>query len=189
MKKILLIGLVVLVLGLVGCAESNSENNSENTIGTENSSGSEAYNDLNNNASDYRLNNSANDYNEYNYNENLGIPYHISFPDDGIIEVTDSNFAEQMLYLKMNSDDFLGRTIRYEGEFLSSYWGDEVLYFVARFEGGCCGVYGFEVYLNEIYAISYGTWVEVTGVLEQFYDDMAGEYFVRLNVITILERE
>ena len=176
MKKILLIGVVVLMLGLAGC----SENNSENTIGTENLSGSEAYNDLNDN---------VNDYSEYNYNENIRIPYLVNFPEEGIIEVTEPNFADQMLHLKMNSDDFLGRTIRYEGEFLSSYWGDEVLYFVARLEGGCCGVYGFEVYLNEIYSVSYGTWVEVKGVLEEFYDDMAGEYFVRLNVITMIERE
>jgi len=108
--------------------------------------------------------------------------------EDYIIEITDPDFIFTIQDIQWNRYHFLGRTIRFEGEFLSSYWEDEAIYFVARLEGECCGFHGFEVYLNEIPPFDDETWVEVTGILEEFYLEDANQYFLRLNVITLEER-
>jgi uncharacterized membrane protein YcgQ (UPF0703/DUF1980 family) len=112
----------------------------------------------------------------------------ISFPPDGIIDITDLNFDLQIQELQMNRHDFIGRTIRYEGLFMSTAWNDITLYFVARLLGSCCGVYGFEVYLNEFSIVDNETWVEVTGVLEEFYVEALGQNVLRLNVTSLVER-
>ena len=108
---------------------------------------------------------------------------------DYILEITDPDFASQIKEIQFFRDEFLGRTIRFEGMFLSSYWEDEAIYFVARLEGGCCGFPGFEVYLNDITRFDDETWVEVTGILEEFFVEGDDRYFLRLNVISLLERE
>lgn len=106
-----------------------------------------------------------------------------------IIEITDPGFDIRIKEIQLNRHEYLGRTIRYEGMFLSSYWEDEAVYFVVRFEGGCCGIHGFEVYLNDIPRFDDETWVEVTGILEEFYVEDTGRYFMHLNVISLEERE
>lgn len=110
-------------------------------------------------------------------------------PDDiDIIEITDPGFDVRIKEIQLNRDEYIGRTIRYEGFFLSSYWEDEAIYFVVRLEGGCCGIHGFEVYLNDVPRFDDETWVEVTGILEEFYVEDAGRYLIRLNVISLEER-
>ena len=106
-----------------------------------------------------------------------------------VIEITDRDFAMQIQEIQFSRQDFLGSTIRYEGMFLSSYWAGETITFVARLEGGCCGMYGFEVYLNDIPSFADETWVEVTGILEEFFVESVNNYLLRLNVISMLERE
>ncbi|MCL2356353.1 MAG: hypothetical protein FWC70_04215 [Defluviitaleaceae bacterium] len=106
-----------------------------------------------------------------------------------IIRITDSDFDEQIRQIQWNRQDFLGRVIRFEGTFLYSYWDGEAVYFVGRSSDGCCGFHGFEVALNEIPRFDDETWVEVTGILEEFYIEDAGRYFLRLNVIEMSERE
>ena len=108
---------------------------------------------------------------------------------DYIIEITEPDFGMQIQEIQFSRERFLGRTIRYEGMFMSSYWDGETIYFVARPEGGCCGFYGFEVYLNDIASFDDDTWVEVTGILEEFYVEGAYRYFLRLNLISLQERE
>jgi len=117
--------------------------------------------------------------------DNLDTAYQNNDAQDYIIEIADPNFATMMQEIQMNRSDFIGRTVRYEGLFLSSRWNDEILYFVARLEGGCCGIHGFEVYLNDISRFDDETWVEVTGVLEEI--SSGGHYFLRLNVIELVE--
>ena len=118
-----------------------------------------------------------------------GSEYSADAHDDGIIEIADWGFDIQVQRIKIFRDDYLGRTIRYEGMFMSSIWEGESIYFVTREGGGCCGVNGFEVYLNDIPRFDDETWVEVTGILEEFFVEEADRYFLRLNVITMLERE
>jgi uncharacterized membrane protein YcgQ (UPF0703/DUF1980 family) len=112
-----------------------------------------------------------------------------SYQDD-IIEITDPDFAEQIEEIQANRHDYLGRIIRYEGAFTSLYWEPtgETFYYIARV-GGCCGFYGFEVYLNDIPRFEEDTWVEITGTLEEFFVEEAERYFMRLNAISIYERE
>lgn len=109
--------------------------------------------------------------------------------ENGIHILTDRFFDVQMMEIRVNADDFLGRAIRYEGMFLTVPWGDELLHMVAREGDDCCGVggfLGFEVYLNDIPGVEDYTWVEFTGVLERLYEDGFG-YFLRLNAISMIE--
>jgi len=108
--------------------------------------------------------------------------------DEYIIEFTDYNFAMQIQEMQMFREEFLGRTIRYEGMFMYSFWEDETIYFVARADDGCCGIYGFEVYLNDIPRVEMETWVEVTGVLEEFYIEGVEQAFMRINLTSMIER-
>ena len=118
----------------------------------------------------------------------LGADYQINDTEEGyILEIRDPTFAIQMQEIQQNRNAFIGRTIRYEGVFLSSSWEGETFYFIARLLGGCCGVYGFEAYLNDFAPFDDETWVEVTGILEKFYLD-SDHYVLRLNVISLLER-
>jgi len=108
--------------------------------------------------------------------------------DDYIIEIAPWDFEGQVQTIQMNREYFLGRTIRLEGMFFTSYWEDETFFFVARTGSGCCGIHGFEVYLNDFPQFNDETWVTVTGVLEEFYVPEAFQYFLRLNVISLTER-
>ena len=105
---------------------------------------------------------------------------------DSVIILSGPLFSAQVQDIQMHREYYLGRTIRYEGLFLSSYWDDEEFYFVARLEGGCCGIYGFEVYLNDFPPPVDETWVEVTGILEEFYVEGFGSYLLRLNVTSLI---
>lgn len=105
---------------------------------------------------------------------------------DYIIDITGPDVAMQIHDIQIFRNEYLGRTIRFTGMFFSSYWGDEVIYFVARTGGGCCGTHGFEVYLNEFSSFDDETWVEVTGIFEEFFVEEDDQYFVRLNVISLV---
>ena len=114
--------------------------------------------------------------------------------DEDIHEITDRFFDIQMTSVLTNPEEYLGRTIRYQGEFWSSFWEpiDCYVYFVVRISDDCCAgnpVLGMSVYLNDIPpAFEEGTWVEVTGVFEEAFIAGVGET-VRLNAISIVERE
>ena len=108
--------------------------------------------------------------------------------EEYIIEISDYNFGVQVQEIQLSRHEFLGRTIRYEGMFMYSSWEDEIFYYVARAEGGCCGVYGFEVYLNDIPSVGMETWVEITGVLEEFYVEGEEQAFLRINLVSMVER-
>ena len=111
---------------------------------------------------------------------------------DDVFEITERFFAVQMFEVLMDSENFLGRTIRYEGVFTSQYWDatGEYFHLVYRYTEGCCGPeepIGLEVYLNDLPQPSTGAWVEVTGILERFYADGVG--FLRLNVVSLVEMD
>lgn len=109
---------------------------------------------------------------------------------DEILDISGPLFAQHIQEIQLNRNYYLGRTIRYEGMFLSMYWEptNETIYFVAQIQGsGCCGIHGFEVYLNDILPLEDETLVEVTGVLEEFFDADAGGYILRVNIISMVE--
>ncbi|MCL2222938.1 MAG: hypothetical protein FWC20_11460 [Oscillospiraceae bacterium] len=190
----LIISATLLLPTMVGCSENNDDNE-QVSVEISYSSGNdneytpddtESFN-LNNDEHNDEYSSEHND--EHNDSENLGAAHR---NDDGgedyIIELQDPDFAMRLTEIQMRREYFLGRTIRFEGLFLSSSWGSETIYFVARLEGGCCGFHGFEVYLNDFPELEDETWVEVTGILEEFYADDTGQTFLRLKVIDLVER-
>lgn len=112
--------------------------------------------------------------------------------NDGVFEITERFFSAQMFEVFADSQNFLGRTIRYEGMFNARYLdvSNEYIFLVFRYTEGCCfpeEALGFEVYLNDIPPPENDSWVEVTGVLEHFTID--GVNFLRLNVTSLIELE
>jgi len=110
-------------------------------------------------------------------------------PGNEVHEITERFFAMQFFEISINTEEFLGRTIRYEGMFITHYWEytDEYFHLVYRYTEGCCNPVeplGLEVYLDGIDPLPDGAWVEVTGILERF------DYgFLRLAVTSLIEKE
>ena len=119
---------------------------------------------------------------EMEYNDPTAIQ--LALDDADIYVICEDTFAEQILEILFDPASFLGRTIRYRGEFFSFNWQDETIYFVGAASEGCCGLHGFEVYLNDIPPVDEHKWVEVTGVLEEIFDESFG-YFQRLNLVSM----
>jgi len=110
--------------------------------------------------------------------------------DDGIIVIGDRFFIHQVQDIFMNTQQYLGRTIRYEGIFRILNWPPEYIYyhFVIRYAASCCTrePIGFFIRLPDyLYPIPPdNAWVEITGVLE-IYD-----YTVpMINAISLIEME
>jgi uncharacterized membrane protein YcgQ (UPF0703/DUF1980 family) len=111
----------------------------------------------------------------------------INLNEEGILVISAFDLSDQIQEIQEHRSAFLGLTIRYEGQFFVGDWGDETIYFVARIEAGCGCFYGFEVYLNDIPRFDAETWVEVTGILENFFLEDEERYILRLNVINMVE--
>jgi hypothetical protein len=197
LRGMLPIMLLALLFGVVGCGGNDAENGYAPVGEVYNNYETDNYQSDDLESENYELGNYESDaYEQDNYEPIIYEPTNvepdgivqISFPSEGIIDITDFYFDLQIQEILTNRSDFIGRTIRYEGLFFSSSWHDETFYFVARLLGGCCGVYGFEIYLNEIPRVDDETWVEVTGVLEEFYVENFGHRILRLNVTSLIER-
>ena len=102
--------------------------------------------------------------------------------DSGIIEIKDKMFVAQTNDIYYNTEDYLGKTIKYEGIF-SAYEVPEagmVYYSVIRYGPGCCGIdanAGFEVIWDGEYP-KENDWVLVEGVLEEYEEE--GTFYLRL---------
>ena len=121
---------------------------------------------------------------EYNYTASI----HLAQDDADIYVINEYDFAMQIFGILFDPASFLERTIRFSGEFNIFNWEDELIYFVGADGDGCCGMHGFEVYLNDIPPVDEHTWVEVTGVLEEVYEEGMG-YFLRLNLVSMIKME
>ena len=109
---------------------------------------------------------------------------------DDIIEIGDRFFLTQAMDIVINADEYIGRTIRYEGIFQTFHrpatGGD--YHQVIRNTFGCCGddgIVGFVVYLGDIEPFSDNAWVEVVGILEWF--DAGGFQFPRIAADSVTE--
>ena len=108
---------------------------------------------------------------------------------DGILIIDEPYFAEWIQVIHMNRELFVGRTLQFEGFYMSMIWDDgETIHSVARFSAGCCGLHGFEIYLNETPQPPEETWVTVTGILEEFFIDGIDVAFLRVNVREMVAR-
>lgn len=107
--------------------------------------------------------------------------------DDSVIEIPEDYFLTQVNDIYTNAEDYLGRTLKYQGIFEKSTYGEgdnqEQIMYVFRNSPGCCGndgTAGFEV-LWDGDMPKQESWVEVEGVL-QSYEDADGNKFLQLKV-------
>ena len=99
--------------------------------------------------------------------------------DDDIVEIRERMFIAQLNDIYLNQNDYLGKTIKYEGMFTSYTWEEMGLsyYLVYRRSPGCCGAdgqAGFEVVWpdgsNESFP-NENDWCEVVGTLDNYDED------------------
>jgi len=111
-------------------------------------------------------------------------------PTGNSITIPERQFLTQTNLIYANYEDYLGKTIQYEGIFASreDTSTDEPYYFVIRYGPGCCGndgEVGFEVIWDDA-AKAYpneNDWVAVSGVLEEF--ELEGYQYLRLRLISL----
>ncbi len=114
---------------------------------------------------------------------------------DGVVEIKEKMFIAQLNDIYLNQDDYLGKTIRYEGMFTQYHWDDTDMtyYMVYRQSPGCCGAdgqAGFEVVWPEGADSTYPSendWCQVVGTLEAY--DEAGQSYLHivLDSLTVLQ--
>jgi hypothetical protein len=123
---------------------------------------------------------------------------------DGVIEIKEKLFIAQTNDVYLNPEEYMGRTIKYEGLFKSVYYeeaGDPYC-FVLRYGPGCCGndgSAGFEVAWDaaERPDLAEGApgefpeedaWVEATGVLKSYEEDGYPYLYLALSSLKVLEQ-
>jgi len=104
--------------------------------------------------------------------------------DGDVIEIKENLFIAQTNDIYINTEDYLGRTIKYEGIFDYYFWeeADTTYYYVIRYGPGCCGydgTAGFEVIWDGDYP-EQNDWVEAIGVLETYEEN--GMQYLRLQL-------
>ncbi len=109
-------------------------------------------------------------------------------PSPDVLEIDERLFIAQTNDIFTNTDEYLGKSIKYQGLFKTHYWNmtDKYYYYVIRYGPGCCandGEAGFEVAWDGERP-EENDWCEVVGTLE-FYED-EGETYLRL-VLSSLE--
>jgi len=96
-----------------------------------------------------------------------------------VVEITEALFVSQLNDVYLNLDDYVGKTIKFEGMFMQYTW--EIMgmtyYVVYRDSPGCCGndgQAGFEVIWPEGSNKGYpndNDWCEVVGRLETYEEN------------------
>lgn len=169
MKRIFVLLTVCLVL-LVGCVD----NDPATDLSQEDNSGTQVIDE-----SDSTVQSSE--------SASAGHDISVEEPSGDVVEIKEKMFIAQTNDIYYNTEDYLGKTIKYEGIFdvYEVPDTDEKYYSVIRYGPGCCGVdanAGFEVIWDNEYP-DQNDWVEVIGVLEEYEED--GYKYLRL-VLTSL---
>jgi uncharacterized membrane protein YcgQ (UPF0703/DUF1980 family) len=112
-----------------------------------------------------------------------------------VIEIREKMFIAQTNDIYLNSEDYLGKTIKLEGVFLIEDfpWQERPFYYVLRFGPGCCaydGSAGFEVMWEpntkpETIYPKDNDWVEAIGILKEFSE---GSLYIALTTLTVLDK-
>lgn len=113
----------------------------------------------------------------------------IEKPTGDLVEISERLFIAQTNDIYINADDYLGKTIKYEGIFKTSEWEGQPLYYVIRYGPGCCGYdgeAGFEI-VWEGPMPEEDDWTEAIGVLESYDEDGYSYLRLRLSSLTVLE--
>ena len=113
-------------------------------------------------------------------------------PNPDTVEITEKLFIAQTNDIYVNTDDYLGKTIKYEGIFQAYYYDvtDTTYYSVIRYGPGCCGYdanAGFEVIWDgDGDYPEQDDWVEAVGTLET-YEEGGAEYLcLKLSSLKVL---
>ena len=108
-----------------------------------------------------------------------------------IVEIREKMFMTQINDIYINADDFLGKTIKYQGKYIEeAYEGMPRAYqYVYRDSPGCCGAdgrAGFEIAWDQAKPRN-NDWVEIVGTLERYEE--IGMQFLRIQAasLTVLE--
>ena len=114
---------------------------------------------------------------------------------NGIIEVREKMFIAQTNDIYLNSEDYVGKTIKLEGLFKieNSVSQERPCYYVLRYGPGCCGYdgsAGFEVMWDRgsITKPEYpkeDDWVEAAGILKMFDDE---SIYIALTTLAVLDK-
>ena len=100
----------------------------------------------------------------------------------GTVKIGEKMFISQVNDVYLNTEDYLGKTIKLEGIFKQEQGYEKSYCFVLRYGPGCCGNdgnVGFEVAWADEKAQSYpaiDSWVEATGVLKTYEEDGYDQY-------------
>ena len=115
----------------------------------------------------------------------------VSAPEGDVVEISERLFIAQTNDIYINTEDYLGKTIQYEGIFKTMYWPEEeeTYYYVIRYGPGCCGYdgeAGFEVTWEGEWP-EEDDWCEAVGILEIY--EINGLKYLRLvlSSLTVLE--
>ena len=106
-----------------------------------------------------------------------------------VIKITEKLFIAQTNDIYVNTDDYLGKTIQFEGIFQSYYYDvtDTTYYSVIRYGPGCCGYDanpGFEVvWPGDGDYPEQDDWVEAVGTLGTYEE--GGAQYLRLELSSL----
>jgi zinc transport system permease protein len=114
----------------------------------------------------------------------------------GIVEIKEKMFIAQTNDVYLNTDEYLGRTIKLEGLFkYEQYAGIDTAYcFVLRYGPGCCGNdgnAGFEVAWDHDAPPPYpevDAWVEAVGTLSTYEEDGYPYVYISLSSLKVLDK-
>lgn len=112
-----------------------------------------------------------------------------------VVEIREKMFIAQSNDIYLNPEDYLGKTLTYEGMFFttSDPFSGTHTYYVIRFGPGCCGYdgeAGFEVIWPEGEEAPYpedNAWVQVLGTLEEY--DRNGWPTLRVRLQSLTKKE
>jgi len=117
---------------------------------------------------------------------------------EDVLVIGERVFVAQVSSVFMNLEQYLGRTVRYEGGFKSGIMPltGQPFYYVVRYGPGCCGptdgLIGFEVawpggWPEGFEPTQPGDWVEVIGVFELY--DAYGFDQLRVSLLSLTVQE
>jgi hypothetical protein len=124
------------------------------------------------------------------------VRYENSGPQNKVIEIKEKMFIAQTNDVYLNTEEYLGKTIKLEGLFKQeeSTLRDTPYCFVLRYGPGCCGNdgnAGFEVAWSDSYTLkpSYpkiDDWVEAEGELKYYDEDGYPYLYLALSSLKVL---
>lgn len=113
-------------------------------------------------------------------------------PTGDVVEISERLFIAQTNDIYINTEDYLGKTIKYEGIFKTMFWpqGAKNIAYVIRYGPGCCG-YDGEAGLEVVWDGEWpkeDDWCEVVGVLEEYEVDGYPYLRLALSSLTVLQQ-